>query len=143
MTCGREHLLGRNESGAPKSCLGYRWRFWSQPCFGECREGTYTEREGMGEMSYQTGLFLLKVVENPVQIGKSKKESYWLMSLKICSVYLALCMDQSSNDSSGLFFLTSLTHALPSWWLGEVADSNPVEGKVVFLPATIPLCFRI
>ena len=46
-------------------------------------------------MSYETGLFLLKVVENPVQIGKSKKESYWLMSLKMCSMYLALCMDQS------------------------------------------------
>lgn len=94
-------------------------------------------------MSYETGLFLLKVVENPVQIGKSKKESYWLMSLKMCSMYLALCMDQSLNDSSGLFSLTSLTHALRSWWLGEVADSNPVEGEVVFLPATIPLCLRI
>lgn len=104
VTYGRQHL----QSGwmwiwSTKEFLGYTWRFWSHQCLSGHREGAYSEKR------YQIGFFLLQVVEYPVQIHLSKKESYWLMSLKCSSVFGFWC-------GFRVQVIFKRTHFLPGFW---------------------------
>lgn len=86
------------------------------------------------EVSNRT--LLLQVVENPVQIGVSKKERYWLLSLKSSRVVFGFRHGfRVQMIDQDLFSYLPLSHAVLSRWLGEAAGSDPMDGGSCLSPS--------